>query len=199
MTQKFKLITEEIKKQTSKFKVNENVKIINSKKSLLNLKQKDNIDNKNSNIEIEKSREKPEFNNLIVDLKEFTGHLVVKKDKVQEEISENNYNRIKLEAETKHPRMLKDNKLSPLSVFSSETGIFGCCSSCSKSDFNSFGLGINIYFKTVKSLILVFFIIAIFNIPLNAMYYYNSVAWGVKDYKDALFKTTIGNIASSKI
>ncbi len=197
MTQKFKKITEEIKQHTSKLKVNENIKYINSKKSLINLKQNNN-ENINS-IDMEKNKAIPEFNNLVVDLKEFTGHLVVKKDQVEEEINETNYNRIKIEAETKHPRVFKDNKLSKIPIFSSQTGIFGCCNPCSKSDFNSFGFGMNIYFKTIKSLILVFFIIAIFNIPLNAMYYYNSVKWGVKDYKDALFKTTIGNIASSKI
>lgn len=178
---------------------------IDTNKPALNREDNNNIEEKNLN-QIEKNFTNKsivhvkEFNNLVVDLKEFTGHLIVKNNVVYEEITENNYDRINLEAESSHPRMLRDGKLQQLPVCSSKTGIFGCCcKTTSQSDMTSFGLGMDIYFKIVKSLMLTFFIIAILNVPLIAIYYYNSVTIGVKDYKDALFKTTLGNIASCKL
>ena len=209
MSSKFKQITETIKKQSSK-----NVEDLNkkqSKKTILNIQVNDlNLNrNKNENQKnvkddlLSKNTSKLDLgavdSNIQVNLQEFTSKLIVKKDKILEEINENNIGKIILETECKHPRMLKNGKLDYLPFCGTHTGWFGfCCRNSQKSDLSIYGMAVNAYFKIVKSLILVFLIISILNIPLYAMYYYNSLYLDVKDYRDALFKTTIGNIASSK-
>lgn len=97
-----------------------------------------------------------------------------------------------------HPRILVDNKIDKVPICCSNTSwLLPCCFE-DKSDFNVYGLGISIYFQLVKTFILVFLILSIINIPLYAIYYYNSLELTPKSYQDAFFKTTIGNIASSK-
>jgi hypothetical protein len=94
-----------------------------------------------------------------------------------------------------HPRDSNGNKIN---VCNSFTGFMGCCKKYENSELNILGLGIANYFKIIKTLGLVFFIISILNIFLFIVYTNSRKQVKIKDYKDALFKTTIGNIGSGK-
>lgn len=59
------------------------------------------------------------------------------------------------------------------------------------------GIGLVFYFKNVKAFAILFFIILLYNIPLYYVYTSNHLEKPILSYKDALFKTTIGNIGSS--
>ncbi len=68
-----------------------------------------------------------------------------------------------------------------------------------KSDFQPLGLGMVVYFKILKTYGITFFLIVLMNIFLYYVYVSNHPEDKVLNYKDALFKTTIGNIGSSII
>jgi len=66
-----------------------------------------------------------------------------------------------------------------------------------ESEFDMFGLGIVIYFKILKSFIICFFVMMLINSPLYYIYYYSNNNTPLVDYKDAIFRTSIGAISSS--
>jgi hypothetical protein len=74
----------------------------------------------------------------------------------------------------------------------------GCFQSHGKTDLLPMGLGIVVYFKILKAFATVFFIINIINIPLYYIYSTSHAEFKASGYKDIFFKTTIGNIGSSK-
>ena len=80
---------------------------------------------------------------------------------------------------------------------STHSGNIGCGQTQAKSDLSSMGLGMVIYFKVLKTFAIIFLCLIILNIPLYYIYYSNHPQFTVASYKDALFKTTIGNIGSS--
>ncbi len=100
---------------------------------------------------------------------------------------------LKLEVESQHPRITKsDGSLAKYPICSTDTGSFGCKL---KNDIEPLGLGIVIYFKVLKAFSLLFFIIFIINIPMLYIFVSSKIK-EVKDYNDALFRTTLGNVAS---
>jgi len=99
-----------------------------------------------------------------------------------------------LEADKLHPR----KKMKQISVCKSNTGCMGCCEKYENSDLMKTGLGMVIYFKLLKTFGIVFFLICLFNILLFYVFTNSHKELVVKSYQDALFKTTIGNIGSSK-
>ena len=156
------------------------------------------VDNENNIGALSSIHESQENKNISIGMNELTGDLVVKSDNICELINENNYERIKREAVLKHPRNIVNGQPEVLPMCSTSSGWFCCGKKADKSDFTKFSLGLEIYFKALKSLLLTFFLIVLVNIPLYYIYYSNSSNLSIKDYKDALFKTTIGNIGSSK-
>jgi hypothetical protein len=109
---------------------------------------------------------------------------------------------LKLENEVRlqHPiKYYKDGRYQSFEVCNSEAGLLGCGEKQAKSDLDSLGLGMMLYFKIVKAFAIIFFIIVIFNTPLYYFYSINHKEFQVKSYQDVLFKTTIGNVGSSKI
>lgn len=94
-----------------------------------------------------------------------------------------------------HPR---DKNGQKLSVCSSSTGCMGLCKEHEKSDLNVIGLGMTNYLKILKTLSITFFIIILMNIVLYVTFT-GSNPRKVRDYNDALFRTTIGNIGSGNI
>jgi hypothetical protein len=94
-----------------------------------------------------------------------------------------------------HPCIVKDCKHVSYPLFSS-TGWFCCGEKCSQSDLEKLGIGMVCYFKILKVFLICFLLITIFNIPLYYIYYNNHTEKAITNYRDALFKTTIGNIAS---
>jgi hypothetical protein len=95
-----------------------------------------------------------------------------------------------------HPRDKDGNNIP---VCDSFTGCMGCCKSYEISDLNVLGLGMTNYLKILKTLGFVFFFIILLNIFLFIVYTNSNKSNKVKDYKDALFRTTIGNIGSGNI
>lgn len=79
------------------------------------------------------------------------------------------------------------------------TGNMCCCEDISKSKLDSLGLGIVIYFRILKTIAGVFGFIIFINLPLLYIYSTNHEEFKSTDYKDFLFKTTLGNIGSCKI
>jgi hypothetical protein len=109
---------------------------------------------------------------------------------------------LKLEEEVRYQHPIKkfeDGRHEPFQVCVTETGLLGCGEKQAKSDLESLGLGMMLYFKILKAFAIVFFIIVVFNIPLYFFYTINHQEYKVKSYQDILFKTTIGNVGSSKI
>lgn len=75
----------------------------------------------------------------------------------------------------------------------------GCCQNYEKNSLNILGLGMIVYFKIIKALAIIFLIMSIINGFLYYVYITNHKLIPVNNYRDALFKTTIGNIGSGKI
>jgi hypothetical protein len=100
--------------------------------------------------------------------------------------------------EMMHPHEIKEGKVVPY-PYCVNTGWF-CCGNgdCSKSGIEKLGIGMVCYFKVLKVFLICFSIITLFNLPLYYIYSNNHPEVMVSNYRDALFKTTIGNIASSK-
>ena len=59
------------------------------------------------------------------------------------------------------------------------------------------GLGMIMYFKSIKTFSIIFLVMCIINIIPLYVYTSNHKNAPLLDYKDYLFKTTIGNIGSS--
>ncbi len=108
------------------------------------------------------------------------------------------FHRLEDEVKLQHP--IKDLKTyEPFEVCNSETGYMGCCGGkLSRSDLEPLGMGMVLYFKMLKVFAIVFFIIILLNIPLYYFYSINHPEYKVKSYQDALFKTSMGNVGSSK-
>lgn len=96
----------------------------------------------------------------------------------------------------KHPYSKVINKeIVKYPVYHTSVGAFGCGP---ESDLNELGLGMVVYFKIIKTFAIVFFLIMLFNIPLYYVYTTNHSEKSIINYKEAFFKTTLGNIGSSK-
>lgn len=106
--------------------------------------------------------------------------------------------KFKEDIESLHPRKINENgELVKFPCCSTNTGWFTWSDEGLKCDLDNFGVGIVVYFKILKCLLICFFIICIFNIPLYIIYVQSS-SKPVTNYKDAIFMTSIGNIGSSK-
>ena len=140
-----------------------------------------------------------DFRNLEIDLEE--NYSIEDEKNFTAEINSNDEIQMRKlfeEVERQHPRKIKDNRIEkyPLCC-GTDTGIIGCGTASNVSDLNPFGIGITNYFKTVKAFSIIFLIMVIINIPVYVMYTQSHKENEVLTYQDALFKTTIGNIAST--
>jgi len=88
--------------------------------------------------------------------------------------------------------------MKKIPVCKSKTGCMGCCKKYENSDLMKTGLGMVIYFKIIKTFGIVFFLICLFNILLFYVFTNSNKELKINSPQDALFKTTIGNIGSSK-
>lgn len=101
------------------------------------------------------------------------------------------------EIQLRHPHVTKGKRIQKISCCIN-TGFFCCCDRCrTPSELEDLGIGMVVYFKFLKSLILCFLLIALFNIPLILTYMSSNSDHKAINYLDILFKTTIGNIGSS--
>jgi hypothetical protein len=76
------------------------------------------------------------------------------------------------------------------------TGCFGCGL---RNEIEPLGLGVVIYLKLLKAFSIIFFLILLVNIPLLIVYISNKKDQKPANINDALFRSTIGNIASGKL
>lgn len=104
-----------------------------------------------------------------------------------------------IEAEAKHPRVIKDGIYIKQSCCCINVGCFGCCQNYLKSDIDTYGLGFSVYFKSLKSLMYALLLIILINALLYYIYYTNHPENPIYTYGDALFKLSIGNIAACNI
>ena len=90
----------------------------------------------------------------------------------------------------KHPRKVINGEIKKYSIFS-WTGFY-CC--FKKNDFISLGFGISSYFKTIKLLIVFFFLISFIN--LITIFHYSKYS-SIFENDHLLLKTTLGNTMST--
>lgn len=97
------------------------------------------------------------------------------------------------EVESRHPRLTNsDGTLSKYPICKTDVGCFGLKL---KNDIEPLGLGMVIYFKVLKAFSILFFIVFLINIPMIYIFTSSKVT-DIKDYNDAIFRTTLGNVAS---
>ena len=90
----------------------------------------------------------------------------------------------------KHPRQLVNGELKRFSFFSKTGWYFGCNRhNFEKSDFDTLGIGITTYFKTIKLFIVGFLLLTIINAILIITY----IKYQPKSEEGFLFKATLGN------
>jgi hypothetical protein len=100
------------------------------------------------------------------------------------------------EIELQHPRIVKNGMVMQYPVCNN-MGNFGCSNTKINNNLKELGLGMMCYFKVLKIFIWCFFLISILNIHLYYVYSTSNSQKKITGYRDLLFKTTIGNIASS--
>jgi hypothetical protein len=110
----------------------------------------------------------------------------------QEEVRLINY-----EAELLHPRKMKGGQVTK---YSNCTGMGNFCyqNTGINDNIKELGLSMICYFKVLKVFTWCFFLISLLNLHLYYVYCTSNSEKEITGYRDFLFKTTIGNIASSK-
>ena len=92
--------------------------------------------------------------------------------------------------------ILEINQPAPFPYCASSLGWFGLSDECQRSDIDRLGLGISIYFKTLKALMIAF--LAIFLLNMVTIYFFFSYQNTKMIFTpdSILSKFTIGNISS---
>lgn len=78
-------------------------------------------------------------------------------------------------------------------------GCLGCPKKYLNSDLDKYGLGMTSYFKTLKSLLWSLGIIVLLNVIVYFIYISSHTEQTPNTLNEYLFKSTIGNIGSSKL
>lgn len=98
-----------------------------------------------------------------------------------------------MEADLKHPRTIEINQPAPFPCCTS-LGWFGLSDDCQKTDLERLGIGIGLYFKTLKVLMIAFLSIVL----LNGILYYFFFTYGttkkVFSFDTILPKLNLGNM-----
>lgn len=83
-------------------------------------------------------------------------------------------------------------------ICKTKTGWFHCSKEYTHSDIDDeLGLGISIYFKQLKALLLMLFVCFLLSIPSMVLFWnggYNDVSEGFRDAKSVVAAFTLGNI-----
>lgn len=170
--------TNETNKQTSSNQVNQEENLFINKQTPINTI----LSNTETNL--------LDFNSLL-------GEVQIKNDELEEVITKENYDYMINEVNNQHPIKVIDGNTEDLSLNSS-FGWFCCGKDKSKSELSQFSLGFEVYFKILKAFIVGFLLISLVNIPIILIYSMNNSNITSNNYKDSLFKTTIGNLGTSK-
>ena len=183
-------------------------KIVNTAREDLDISKKENIKKRNSKIyDVPKKKEdfveplvKMKDKKILVNIEDLESDYKSKEKNLFGTIRFNETSEmenLKNETDLYHPRYYVNDKITPYPLCTS-MGNFCYSSKKSIKKLNDLGLGILCYFKFLKVLMYCFFIISIINIPLLYVYFTNNQKIRSTSYRDFIFKTTIGNIASSK-
>ncbi len=97
-----------------------------------------------------------------------------------------------------HPYLVQDDKKIKYDCCCTEMGCFGCGKDETADEVDAIGIGMNVYFKIMKTFTACFFIIMIINLPLYVVYFLNNSTRKINSVNDGLFKSSLGNLGSSK-
>jgi hypothetical protein len=198
------------KDKESNNKINK-INIIESEREPIKEENKSNNkninDNDNENKDNKKEKEKKKniknekSKKIKIDINKIEQEFLIKENIIEGEIIQNDQetmNKLEKEKILLLPRKIINGKLVKHGICDN-FGWFGLNGKLWRSEIEYLGIGTEIYFKILKVFVICFLIISIINIPLFYIYYHNNPEKKVLNYNDALFKFTIGNIASSKI
>ena len=96
------------------------------------------------------------------------------------------------------PYLIEDNKKVGYSFCCTDTAIFACGQDDVHHDIDSFGIGISIYFKILKSFLICFLIITIINTPIYLSYFFSNTTKDSLGLRDVLYKFSLGTMGSGK-
>lgn len=128
--------------------------------------------------------------------KYLTNNLYTNEDEKIESYDKKAMDKLYTEVIERHPFKVVEGK-SRKYPFCTNTGWFCGCGKCGKSKLDTLGIGMVVYFKFLKALLVSFLLIAILNSFLVISYISNHHDKPAKSYLDSLFRTTIGNIGST--
>lgn len=75
------------------------------------------------------------------------------------------YTKMIKEMDQRHPRIYENKEYKEYPICRTKTGGHLCCKMFRKSDLDEIGIGISLYFKMLKSLMVLFVIATILSIP----------------------------------
>lgn len=97
-----------------------------------------------------------------------------------------------------HPYIQENDEKVLYDTYKTDTGYFGCGQDEVDHEIDDLGIGISIYFKIIKLFGIVFALISLMNIILITIFCLNNTSRPTTNHMDVLFKTTIGNLVTSK-
>ncbi|CDW73927.1 UNKNOWN [Stylonychia lemnae] len=108
------------------------------------------------------------------------------------------YSKMKYVIETRHPRRVRKGKRIPYSWCGSNTGWHCVCKSCKHSDLREMGVGVTVYFKMLKFLMILFLWFSFLSLPAYLFYYNgNEVSYDKLTLKYFLSAFSLGNIGQA--
>eukprot|EP00347_Sterkiella_histriomuscorum_P019500 403341392 len=108
------------------------------------------------------------------------------------------YSKMKMVTDSRHPRMIKNGQKAPIPVFKSNTGWHCACNKFRKSDLADLGVGVTVYFKMLKFMMILFLWFTILSIPALLFYYSgNQIQKDKISIKNILSAFSLGNIGQA--
>lgn len=100
-----------------------------------------------------------------------------------------------------HPTKIIDGKVVRMPCCSTKTGWFCCCKNCRRDEDMSaeMGTGMTIYFKTLKSFVILFAVFTFMSIPAYILYWNGTpvVDPNNQSNQDTFSRLTLGNIGQT--
>lgn len=160
-----------------------------------------NIDGLNIEQLIETLKSEMDNDSIYINMAELeqkylTNNLYTNEEEKIESYDKKAMDKLYTEVIERHPFKVVEGK-SRKYPFCTNTGWFCGCGKCGKSKLDTLGIGMVVYFKFLKALLICFLLIAALNSFLLVSYMSNYHDRPTKSYLDSLFRTTIGNIGST--
>lgn len=128
----------------------------------------------------------------------------IRRESVQWEADASNglsYQRMMHKVSLRHPRKLKDNQRIPYSLCGTSTGWYCLCKRLRKAEIRELGIGMSIYFKFLKYMMTVFFLLTLFSIPTMIIFYNSNTPddFGKLPLNKKMFSFSLGNIGQRNL